>query len=483
MLDKRMKDLLNELEISENEIFEADTDKIISGVKEKINLNGHKNVRVFKRKSIGVLPAVAILVLMGAITTFALGGGEIVVKIIKEAIAPPRVEEPSTEERVIYKEEIEPPTIPTEAETEPEYEKAVYEKYYKEEEEEREEYTEEIYDGLTDDKYGIKLNEVSGDSENIYLTITVEARSEEAKVLLSDDKFEWFMAEAMDESGDWCYVEAECEEDETKRQDSSKCYWMHIKGEDSPVELGKMRVTCRAFLPDMEERYVYFEVEKKRTDRAQFNLTGQSFEGGSINVTEGRFEITKPMEASMSYAADARNLNVFFKFKNGVVKTFNQLVKGECETSYVGGEDLYRFTANAYVSVESLESIIVGDVEYPIDNPENYTTAYISPSLRPFVVSNEGNREYVCTLLDLAACVRITESEAGVVVFTYGGNRYRAESGSSIVLINDSTEYSLSLPPYMDESGDLWIGDDFIRSLLGIRYATMESEGTYFMVP
>ena len=52
MLDKRMKDSLNELEISENEIFEADTDKIISGVKEKINLNGHRNVRVFKKKSI-----------------------------------------------------------------------------------------------------------------------------------------------------------------------------------------------------------------------------------------------------------------------------------------------------------------------------------------------------------------------------------------------------------------------------------------------
>ncbi len=484
MIDKRMKELLKELEISENSIFEADTDKIISGVKESINITGSNNIRHFKRKSIGVLPAVAVLVLMMAMTTFALGG-EIVVKIIKEAIAPPVIEEPSTEERVIVvkKEEELPTVLVEEEETEPEYEKAVYEKYYKEEEEEAEEYIEEIYDGLADDNYGLKLNEIAGDSENIYLTITVEARTENAKILLQDDNFEWFRAEAFDESSDWYYVESEAEEDIAKRQDDSKCYWVHIKGEDSPFELGRMRITCRAFSPDMEERYVYFEVEKKREDLVEFDLAGQAFAGGRARIRENTLEITKQMESSFEYAPEARNMNVFFKLKNGTIKTFNQLVKGECETSYVGGDNLYKFSATANVSIDSLESVIVGDIEYPIDNPENYTQAYISSSLRPFVVSSEGNREYVCRLRDLASSVSVTKSETGVVEFTYGGNRYRAETGYNLVVINDSTEYNLNLPPYMDEAGDLWVGEDFIRSLLGIRYAKMESEGTYFMVP
>ncbi len=490
MIDKRMKELLSELEISENLIFEPDTDKIIKGVKGKINLADGNNVKRFKRKSIGMLPAVAVLILMMAMTTFALGG-DIVVKIIKDAIAPPVIEEPSTEERVVVEKKPEIPTIPTEEateeETEPEYEKAVYEKYYKEEEEEAEEYIEEIYDGLADDNYGLKLNEIAGDSENIYLTITVEARTENAKILLQDDNFEWFRAESFDENTGWSYAKSEAEEDISKRRDESKCYWVHISSVESGFDFGKMRVTCRAFSPDMEDRYIYFEVEKKKADLVEFDLQGQPFTGGKIYITENMIEITKPMEASSEYAPDARNINVFFKFKNGIIKTFNRMVRDECAVSYVGGDNLYKFSVAAAVSIDSLESVIVGDIEYPVDNPENYTGAYISSSLRPFVVSSEGMRmgeaSYVCTIYDLTSCINITDSEMGVVNFTYGGNRYRVEAGNSIVVINDSTEYNLSIPPYVDESGDVWVGDDFISSLLGIRYAEMGGEGTYFMVP
>lgn len=489
MIDKRMQKLLSELEMQENSIYEPDTDKIIKGVKDKIGLSDGKNVRKFKRKSIGVLPAVAILVLMMAITTFALGG-EIVVKIIKEAIAPPVETEESTEAAVI-KEEAEEVIAPTEEEieTQPEYEKAVFEKYYKEEEKEEEEYEFEqsrnVYDSIEDDNYVLLLNEITGDSEKVNLTITIEAKTEDAKILLSDDKFDWFRLEAFDEEADWYYVESKAEEDEAKRQESSVCYWVNAQKEESGKDFGKMRVTCRAFSPDMEERYIYFEVEKKKTDAVEFDLPAATA-GSKIHITEGAVEITKQMEPSYEYAPDARNLNVFFKFKNGTVKTFNQLVKGECSVGYAGGDNLYKFSSSASLNIESLESIIVGDIEYPIDNPDGYTQAYISSSLKPFVVMTEGKRaegvSYVCTLNNLRACINITDSADGMVEFTYGGNRYRVESGNSIALVNGS-ERSLSIAPYMDEAGDLWVGEDLLKNLLGISYAEMESEGTYFMVP
>ncbi len=491
MTERRMNKLLCELNLPENSVYIPDTDKILKGVKSKIEKQEKQLIWGIRLSKAMVIAAIVILML--ALTTVAFGQNGVFKKIFTI------FEEPVTES--VFpdsgNESYEPPeeivVIPTEEETEilvnPNYESPIFEKYHKEEPEKAKEYLQNIYASIEDDNYILMLNEIMGDSKNLYITVTVEAKNNTANDLLSDETYGWFRVEAYSGDDGWLRVGGGTDELINLRRENSRSYTMHIFGDDH-LENGysEMRITCRAFSPDMtSERYIYFEVKKKE-DVIEFDLAGQPFTGGSVYITPLSIEITIPKEATADYAPDARNLNTFFKFKNGTIKTFNQVAGFDYTTSYVGGDKLYKFSAGTknVLDIDRLESVIVKGIEYPVSNPNNYTDAYIPENLKPFVLS-EGMRQdemyYPCSIQLLSPCLTITYQEFGIVEFTYAGKKYRAEADNLAVLINDSSEYTLYFAPYADEDGDLWVGMDFLSYLLGIRRDEIGQTGTYLMVP
>ncbi len=493
MKNRRIEELLTELNIDKNQMFTVDNEKILSAVCEKINTEEKDKVISF-RQTAKLLPMVCALgaLLLMAVTTVAFNSGEGFWKKIF-----PLVEE-STDTYDLYavedrRDQNKKTEIPTEEETDivtPKYEAPLYEKYHKEEPEKEEEPLVDIYASCEGEDYTIILNEVTGDNKNVHLTVTIEANERDARELLDQKDYTWFEVEAYDEERGWISVSFETEESESVRRESSRTYKMHIFGDDN-LKSGyeKMRITLTEFPPDMEEKYIYFEVAKQE-GVIEFDLEGQSFAGGYIYLTPMSVELTAPKEPTAQYAPDAINLNTFFKFKDGSIKTMNQIAGLDSSFTYIGGDDkLYKFTANTKIvlNTESLQSIIVKGVEYPVDDPASYTYTDIDENLKPFVVAGEGKRSdefyYTCTVGQLDPCINIIYEEADKARFTYGGRTYFVESDNLTVIINDATEYTLYLAPYADEDGNLWIGSDFLNYLLGIRYDEIGDTGTYLMVP
>lgn len=494
-MNKRMSELLNELNIDKNDIFTVDSEKILSAVSEKIDREEKGKVISFRQtaKLLPMVCALAVLLLM-AVTTVAFNTeGGFWKKIF------PLVEESTdtydlyaVEDRRDYNKK--KTEIPTEEETDiitPKYEAPLYEIYHKEEPEKKEEPLVDIYASCEGEDYTLILNEVTGDNKNVHLTVTIEANDRDARELLDEQDDGWFEAQAYDEEKGWIDVSFETEESESVRRENSRTYKIHIFGDDH-LKSGyeKMRITCTEFPPDMgDERYIYFETAKQE-GVIEFDLAGQDFTGGYIYITPMSIELTAPKEPTAQYAPDARNLNTFFKFKNGTIKTMNQVAGVDGSFSYIGGDDkLYKFSAGTktVLNTETLASVIVKGIEYPVDDPANYSYTEIPENLKPFVVAGEGKRSdefyYTCTVGQLDPCISVIHEEADLAEFTYGGKTYLVESDNLTVIINGATEYTLYLAPYADEDGNLWIGSDFLNYVLGIRYDEIGDTGTYLMVP
>lgn len=490
-----MEELLKELNIEKSEIFTVDSSKITENVMGKLDDAPKGNV-VSLEKTAKLIPMVAVVavILLMAVTSLAFESGrEFWTKVFTVIEAPTDNYELVAVEDKRYEKTAKEEEPPTEEVTDVAEEDngTIFDKYHKEEPEKAEEYLQDIYDSVEDENYMLIVNEVMGDNKNVYLALTIKAKNEEAIEQLNNETYGWFRIEAYDENMGWSGVSNAGDEILDKRRENARSYTVHVFGDDHLSNgYEQMRITCRAFSPEMEdERYVYFEI-KRKAGIVEFELSGQDFEGGYIYLTAMSVELTAPKEPTAEYAPEARNLNTFFKFKNGTIKTMNQVAGFDGGFNYIGTSDnLYKFSAGTknVLDVDNLESVIVKGIEYPVDDPENYAPCDVPESLKPFVISTQGIRKdnvyYMCSIQQLGPCVDITYEEYGVVEFVYGGKRYRAEADNPIVIINGKNEYALNVAPYADENGDLWVSGEFLMLLLGIRCDEIATTGTYFMVP
>lgn len=487
MTERRLNKLLMELDIPSTEVYIPDNDKILKGVMSKIDVKEKRTVNfTFMR----VISIAAIIATIMALTTVAFGKDGVWKQIFTFFEAPTEVEEELVTEEV--EEDNNTSVYITEEETEATEvvtEEVVVAVENVAPEEEEEEVILPVVKSIEDDNYILQLNEISGNSKNVYITVTVKAKTDEARI--TDGTYRRLITEAYSDEDGWVEVNGEIEEIEDNRRKKSRSYELYVSAADLAKENSlKMRITFGAFSIDMEgEKYILFEMESGE-EKIDFELSGQPFDGGRIVITPTSIEITAPREATEEYAPDARNLNTFFKFRNGSIRTFNQLAASGGDVSYVGGDaKLYKCSVRTKYTVDiySIESVIIKGVEYPVNNPDNYKSANIPANLKPFVVNGGGKRSnefyYVCSINQLNPCIDITYSEYGAAEFYYGGKTYRVEADNLVVMVNGSNEHILSLAPFADESGELWVGQDFLKSLLGIRYGEIGQTGTYLIVP
>lgn len=501
MTDTRMNKLLRELNLPKNSVYIPDKDSILNRVERKLEKTETRTVRgtmVFKALALAV-----IVVLMLALSIVAFGKDGVVRKIItiiEENLV--QSETTPTEEKVIdYIPVTEVTTevateVPTEKETEkvkvnPKYESPIFDKYHQEEADKLQDLVMEVYGRVEDDNFALIVNEVLGDETNIYMTITIEAKNNEARELLMTSTKSWLDVDAFSTvTGQWINAGGGTSEEYNMRRENSRSFLMHVFGDADRIDgYGMIRVTSTLFDENMKsERYVYFEMEKSK-DVIAFNLEGQRVTGCSIEITPMGIKIIKGSSDTSAYARDVRNLNTFFRLKNGSIRSFNQMAGFDTATQLVAGRsDLYCYETSAknVIELDSIQSVIVEGIEYPVGNPSGYYSTDVPDKLKPFVLYdvyvNVGGTTYVCNLSQLESCIDITYKGDDAVEFTYGGKSYRVQSGSNTVVINGKTNYSLRLNP-VQENGEMWVGMDFINYLLGIRYGEISGTGTYLFVP
>ena len=495
MTNKRMNKLLCELNLPEGTVYMPDVENILKKCEKKIEKREKKAIRVISPSR--VLAVAVIVILMLALSIVAFGKDGVIRKIItifEEA----ETEQIATDEEkdvvFIIEEPEEVTEVPTEEETKAQRvqkdKSAIFEKYHQEDGEKAEEYIQEVYSSVEDNEFVMTLNEVMGDNKNVYLTVTIEAKTSEAREMLMNENHPRLAAEAYDEQLGWVGVSAGYEEAPNERREYSKTFTMHIFG-DTRLTNGyeKMRITCKSFAMYMkDEEYVYFEIEQKK-DVIEFALSGQSFKGGYFYITPMSIEITAPKEETDKYAPQAINMNTFFRFKNGMIKTFNQ-VAGFHGSFSKGEGDLYKYSAGTknYLDLNTIESIIVKDVEYKTDNPSEYFTASVPDRLKPFIANDyrdENGYYYLCTLKELTdrMGVEYIYDADGILEYRYDGKVYRVEAGNGFVTANGETIYSLDLPPSLNQDGEIIVGVEFTTYVLGVRVGWIKGTDQMLAVP
>lgn len=495
MTNKRMNKLLCELNLPEGAVYMPDVENILKKCEKKIEKREKKAIRMISPSR--VLAVAVIVVLMLALSIVAFGKDGVIRKIItifEEAETEQRATDEEKDVVFLVEEPEEVTEVPTEEETEaqkvPKDKSAIFEKYHQEDGEKAEEYIQEVYSSVEDNEFVMTLNEVMGDNKNVYLTVTIEAKTSEAREMLMNENHPRLAAEAYDEQLGWVGVSAGYEEAPNERREYSKTFTMHIFG-DTRLTNGyeKMRITCKSFAMYMrDEEYVYFEIEQKK-DVIEFALSGQSFEGGYFYITPMSIEITAPKEETDKYAPQAINMNTFFRFKNGMIKTFNQ-VAGFHGSFSKGEGDLYKYSAGTknYLDLNTIESIIVKDVEYKTDNPSEYFTASVPDRLKPFIANDyrdENGYYYLCTLKELTdrMGVEYIYDADGILEYRYDGKVYRVEAGNGFVTANGETIYSLDLPPSLNQDGEIIVGVEFTTYVLGVRVGWIKGTDQMLAVP
>lgn len=504
-MNKRMKALCGEINIPEGSIYTIDTEKILDGVNKKLHTESEGMIIPMRGKLISALPIAAALVLIMATLAMAFGGSDFVVKIFRNIMEDPTerymeyATEEVTEEEVIVPEVVteEPTEVVTEEETKavnPNYESPIFDKYLKEDAEEAEEYMQHVLESVEDENYILTLNEVLGDESNVYLTVTIEAKTEEGKASLMSGGYYWLRIEAYSDTYGWINAGGGTSEIQNMKRENSRSFSVHCFGSDL-VEGGykEMRITCRAFSTEiMDDRYIYFEIESKE-EKIEFELLGQAFTGGYIYLTPMSIEIAVTRDATEEYAPDARNLNTFFKFKDGSIKTFNQVAGFDGSMSRMdGAEPLYKYQTGTknILDLDSIESIIVKDIEYPVDDPASYQIASVPERLKPFTVSETGYRAtdgtyYLCTLKELTdrlGAVYTYEAD-GVIEYELHGKTYRVEAENSAVSVNGENVYFLYTPPALNENGEIVVGLEFVYYVIGARQDEIAGTGVTLIVP
>lgn len=505
-MNKRMKKLLKELNASPDRVYIPDKKKIISGVEKKIDVPKEMVSRPIV-KSARTLIIVCILIVMMAVTTVALGGGKTFIEKIFQFDY-----EPPTEETEGYQEEVyipnvneEPVTEATEAteeveeatelsetplQTEERLQKEsseIFTKYHQEEPEKTYEYIELLGDCAEDYNYVLTVEEILGDPTNFIITATVSAKTEEGREQIINERFNW-VSVSVYQNGHSVTGGSGTSEVENRRTEYSRTFV--ISCNSAATDDVEVRVSCPRFIGG-KSTYVSVTLEKSR-EVIEFDLVGQDYIGGHVYLTPIGIQLTVQREESEYSAPTARNLNTFIRFTDGSLKTFNQVFGFDTSSSYIEGSDRvykYQVGTRTVLDLDTVASIIVQGIEYPVDEPEAYYRVSIPENLKPFKMANVGFKTngyyYVCRLKQLTDRMGATYiyEEGGVIEFTLAGKTYRLENGNPIIYVNGNPSYNYTPAPYVDLNGNMYVGAQFVQYVLGVRYGEITDSVEYLFVP
>lgn len=161
--------------------------------------------------------------------------------------------------------------------------------------------------------------------------------------------------------------------------------------------------------------------------------------------------------------------NIYFRVKNGEIKTFNQLYtvsSGLKSADADGNAESYDLKAWAreIIKPDEIKSIIVDDTEYPVDNPSDLKPVTIDEHMKPFIID-----AYVQDHLWIplrAFCdglgAEITwDSDTRTASFSYRGSNYSFTVGKPGIVMNGEECDFGPEAPFIDDLGRMIVPSNF----------------------
>jgi len=164
-----------------------------------------------------------------------------------------------------------------------------------------------------------------------------------------------------------------------------------------------------------------------------------------------------------------RNTNIYFRMKNGGIKTYSQLYKHS--GGYTDVDENHNTTtytslgwARAIIEPGEIKSIITDDIEYPIDNSSKSKPVTIGNHLKPFTIDAYVDEHLWIPLRafcdGLGAEIK-WDNNTRTASFNYRGSDYSFTVGKTGIIINGEECDFGEDSPFIDDQGRMIVAPNF----------------------
>ena len=523
MTNKRMNKLLCELNLPEGTVYMPDVENILKKCEKKIEKREKKAIHVISPSR--VLAVAVIVVLMLALSIVAFGKDGVIRKIITIFEEAETEQAATDEEKDVYvpdadSEEEEIPTEIVTEEIEEVVEEAAEEKKTEKAPEEQSEVIEfvtaetiievpkepvKIYIDNTgmndikkdegaedyintpgvsveDDDYKVTLIETMGDSYNLYIKISVEAKNMGATERLAAGSL-IFDTDIKTDKG-WQNI-AGCFINEVSFNDGVKVFTISAQS-DHRGDFTEARIGCDLMdLHPNGKNYIVFKVNStvqnpktEKNEVIEFPLSGQEYTGGYISITPLGLNIKIKVRSNVIHQVNS-DPDLVLVFRDGTRKTYRQLTRGgsgtftDIDKVYSWGTYVCQF--REIMDLNEIEYIICNNIRYNAKDPTVFVnlkesnTEIVTAENNVKILEGEYPFRYPVYLTDVLDVIDFYyTTDLSFVEFTWDNVTYRVEAGKGEVTAGGEPRYFLVETPVADSKGGVIVGKEFLNKVLGM---------------
>ncbi len=436
-MNKRMRELLKDLDLPESAFFQRDPNSAVDSVNRKLN-QSPPELALFKAQRLARRVAVVCAAILAlALTAFAVSSVDI--DLLKLYF----LGDSSSMERYVDRPEL----------------------------------------SLSDGRYRFTVDQALVTQTQAMAVFTVEALTDETREELKNLDlglaFDFKFADLGDYAGGGS---GEASELWHLRTDASRT-WTVVTDIDN-YELKPMKLV---FFPLRGRRTVVVEA-KGDVESFEFDLPGQPIDSGHIMLTPTGITLDRWLPAHENSLLE--NSETFFRMTDGEIKSFNQLFANRNRSSQTLNSTvpvLYRLRAipREILDLSQIESVIVAGLEYRLREPENCAEAEIPERLLPFPVKVDGDYLEIEDIFEhLGADM---ERRGKKLAVRYNGVEAVITAGAAEVEINGAA-VNLPMPTRLSGDGKMQVCWDFIYSCIEMNisadsFDAPQDEMTFTMYP
>lgn len=164
-----------------------------------------------------------------------------------------------------------------------------------------------------------------------------------------------------------------------------------------------------------------------------------------------------------------RKNNIYFRVKNGEIKTFNQLFDesgGHTNFDEAGNDKSYdlRAWAREIIKLDEIKSIIINDIEYPVNDTSKPKPVTIDDHLKPFIIDAYVQDHLwipLRALCDGLGAEIKWDNDTKTASFNYRGSNYSFTVGKPGLVMNGEECDFGKEAPFIDEFGRMIVPPNF----------------------
>jgi hypothetical protein len=248
------------------------------------------------------------------------------------------------------------------------------------------EYVDATARSIQDENYTLTVDSSFSDENDVYLIVTVQADSDQAREFLKDDEFigmDTFSVRAISENED-CFVQALSSSELDPSADNTRCFrltaTLTAPAQSIQVRLGYMEKGAAVEVPLSPAPSV--------TVKLNVSGVGIPFVTTSVPSTLTVTQVTLTPFTCQVDCPDAPTTvdlltqpRIFFRMADGSIRTQSQMMDFESASDY-----RYSYRFFEVQDLNRIVSVIVFDMEYPLDGSEAVKLEH-DAALDPFTVT------------------------------------------------------------------------------------------------